>query len=64
MADFDAVLILLALGAIVLAVVGGLCIALLATGLCKKRTFLVVAGSALVCLSLVGTLGWVLMFIG
>ncbi len=64
MADFDNVLVFLALGALGLAAVGGLGVGLLVTGLCRKRTFLTVAGSALVCLSLVGTLGWVLIFIG
>jgi len=64
MADFRPLLILLLFGAIVLAVVGGLGVVLLVTGLCRKRTFLTVAGAALVCLSLVGTIGWVLVFIG
>jgi len=64
MADFDNVLVFLALGALALAVVWGLGIVLLVTGLCRKRTFFTVAGSTLVCLSLVGTLGLVLLMFG
>jgi hypothetical protein len=63
MADLRPMLILLLFGAFVLAVVGGLGVVLLVTGLRRKRTFLTVAGAALVCLSLVGTLGWGLVFI-
>jgi hypothetical protein len=63
MADLRPMLILLLFGALVLAVVWGLGVVLLVTGLRRKRPFLAVAGSALVCLSLVGTLGWVLVFI-
>jgi len=64
MADFDNVLVFLALGALALAVVGGLGVGLLIAGLCRKRPFLTVAGSALVCLSVVGTLGLVLLMFG
>ncbi|HUX15882.1 MAG TPA: hypothetical protein VMW52_05380 [Phycisphaerae bacterium] len=63
MADFDNVLVFLALGALGLAAVGGLGVGLLVAGLWRKRKFLAVAGAALVCLSLVGSVGWVLMFV-
>ena len=64
MADFDNVLVFLALGALGLAAAWGLGVGLLIAGLCRKRPFLTVAGSALVCLSVVGTLGLVLLMFG
>jgi len=64
MADFDNVLVFLALGALALAVVWGLGIVLLVTGLYKKRRFFVAAGFALVCFAVVGTLGLVLLMFG
>ena len=61
MADFDNVLVFLALGSLGLAAAWGLGVGLLVTGLYKRRRFFVTAGSALVCLSLVGSLGLVLL---
>ena len=64
MADFDNVLVFLALGALGLAAVGGLGVGLLVAGLYKRRRLFVGAGFALVCLSVVGTLGLVLLMFG
>ena len=64
MADFDNVLVFLALGALGLAAVGGLGAGLLVAGLYKRRRLFVGAGFALVCFAVVGTLGLVLLMFG
>ena len=64
MADFDAVLILFALGALGLAAAWGLGVGLLVAGLYKRRRFFVAAGFAFVCFAVVGTLGLVLLMFG
>ena len=64
MADFDNVLVFLALGALGLAAVGGLGVGLLVAGLYKRRRLFVGVGFALVCFAVVGTLGLVLLMFG
>ena len=64
MADFDHVLVFLALGALGLAAVGGLGVGLLVAGLYKRRRFFVAAGLAVVCFAVVGTVGLVLLMFG
>jgi hypothetical protein len=64
MADFDNVLVFLALGALGLAAVGGLGAGLLVVGLYKRRRFFAAVGFALVCFAVVGTLGLVLLMFG
>ncbi|MGB2754505.1 MAG: hypothetical protein WBD75_12970 [Phycisphaerae bacterium] len=64
MADFDNVLVFLALGALGLAAAWGLGVRLLVAGLYKRRRFFAAAGLALVCFAVVGTLGLVLLMFG
>ena len=64
MADFDNVLVFLALGALGLAAAWGLGVGLLVAGRYKRRRFFVAAGFALVCFALAGTVGLVLLMFG
>lgn len=64
MADFDNVLVFLALGALGLAAAWSLGVGLLVAGMCKRRRLFIGAGLALVCFAVVGTLGLVLLMFG